>query len=168
MDIEKNIIYEAKKMLLVRYSSFASEIAKANIEYRTDLKYHTAAADGRNVYIDPDYFKKLDEEERVFLIAHEFMHNKCGHMYRIKDSNGVMRDLDAWNYAADAVTNANLERDGFTISEGYVNRPEAINYSVEEFYEIVMKEREEKRKNSKQNDGEGQDGNEAKNRKWPK
>ena len=39
--------------------------------------------------------------------------------------------------------NANLERDGFTIKEGYVNKPEALNYSAEEFYEILLKEREE-------------------------
>ena len=157
MDIDKSLIYEIKNLLLARYPRFGSEVAKANIEYRTDLKYHTAAADGRNVYIDPEYFKGLSEDDRLFLIAHEFMHNKFLHMYRLKDSNGVMRDTDVWNEATDAIINANLERDGFTIKRGYVNRPEAINYSAEEFYEILLKEREEKQKNSKQNNQSGQD-----------
>lgn len=157
MDIDRSLIYETKKLLLARYPRFGSEVAKANIEYRTDLKYHTAAADGRNVYIDPEYFKGLSEDDRLFLIAHEFMHNKFLHMYRLKDSNGVMRDTDVWNEATDAIINANLERDGFTIKKGYVNRPEAINYSAEEFYEILLKEREEKQKNSKQNNQNGQD-----------
>lgn len=157
MDIDKSLIYETKNLLLARYPRFGSEVAKANIEYRTDLKYHTAAADGRNVYIDPEYFKGLSEDDRLFLIAHEFMHNKFLHMYRLKDSNGVMRDTDVWNEATDAIINANLERDGFTIKKGYVNRPEAINYSAEEFYEILLKEREEKQKNSKQNNQSGQD-----------
>lgn len=157
MDIDKSLIYEIKNLLLARYPRFGSEVAKANIEYRTDLKYHTAAADGRNVYIDPEYFKGLSEDDRLFLIAHEFMHNKFLHMYRLKDPNGVMRDTDVWNEATDAIINANLERDGFTIKRGYVNRPEAINYSAEEFYEILLKEREEKQKNSKQNNQSGQD-----------
>ncbi len=162
MDIDKSLIYETKKLLLARYPRFGSEVAKANIEYKTDLKYHTAAADGRNVYIDPDYFKGLSEDERLFLIAHEFMHNKFLHMYRLKDSNGVKRNLNVWNVATDAIINANLERDGFTIKEGYVNRPEAINYSAEKYYEILLKEMEEKEKNNKQNDKNGQgrhDGN---------
>lgn len=157
MDIDRSLIYETKKLLLARYPRFGSEVAKANIEYRTDLKYHTAAADGRNVYIDPEYFKGLSEDDRLFLIAHVFMHNKFLHMYRLKDSNGVMRDTDVWNEATDAIINANLERDGFTIKKGYVNRPEAINYSAEEFYEILLKEREEKQKNSKQNNQNGQE-----------
>ena len=151
MNIDEKLIYETKKLLLVRYPRFGSEVAKANIEYRTDLKYHTAAADGRNVYIDPEYFKNLSEDERLFVIAHEIMHNKFFHMYRLKDSNGVMRDLNIWNEATDAIINANLERDGFTIKKGYVNRPEAINYTAEEFYEILLKEREEKQKNNKKN-----------------
>ena len=155
MDIDKSLIYEIKNLLLARYPRFGSEVAKANIEYRTDLKYHTAAADGRNVYIDPEYFKGLSEDDRLFLIAHEFMHNKFLHMYRLKDSNGVMRDTDVWNEATDAIINANLERDGFTIKRGYVNRPEAINYSAEEFYEILLKEREEKQKNIKENNQSG-------------
>lgn len=156
MDIDKSLIYETKNLLLARYPRFGSEVAKANIEYRTNLKYHTAAADGKNVYIDPDYFKGLSEDERLFLVAHEFMHNKFLHMYRLKDSNGVKRNLDVWNVATDAIINANLERDGFTIKEGYVNRPEAINYSAEKYYEILLKEMEEKGENNKQNDQSGQ------------
>ena len=38
MDIDKSLIYEIKNLLLARYPRFGSEVAKANIEYRTDLK----------------------------------------------------------------------------------------------------------------------------------
>lgn len=66
-------------------------------------------------------------------------------MYRLSDKEGKLKDLEVWNIATDAIINANLERDGFTIKEGYVNRPEALNYSTEEFYEILLKESSNKK-----------------------
>lgn len=136
---KQNLIEDTLRILLVRYSEFAGEIASAKIEYRSDLKYKTAATDGKDIFIDPDYFASLDEEGRAFLLAHEFMHKKLKHHLR-RNFDGVERDPDLFNEAADAVTNANLERDGFTLPKGCVNRSEARNYTVEEFYEILKKE----------------------------
>ena len=58
------------------------------------------------------------------------------------DKDGKRRDPELWNIATDAIINANLERDGFTIKEGYVNMPEALNYSAEEFYQKLLQEKE--------------------------
>ena len=58
------------------------------------------------------------------------------------DRNGQQRDQELWNIATDAIINANLERDGFKIKDGYVNMPEALNYSAEEFYEKLLKEKQ--------------------------
>lgn len=145
-DIE-NLIYDTKRKMLIKYPRFGAEVVSSQIEFRNDLPYHTAATDGKNVYIDPKYFKSLNESERMFIIAHEFMHIKFMHMYRLTDKNNEKRDLDLWNIATDAIINANLERDGFTIKEGYVNMPEALQYSAEEFYEI-LKEKQEKEKSN--------------------
>jgi len=136
MSASTDLIYDIKRKMLAKYPRFGSEIAVANIEYRDDLKYHTAATDGKNIYVDPNYFASLSESDRLFTIAHEIMHIKFMHMYRLKDKAGEMRDPELWNIATDAIINANLERDGFTIKEGYVNMPEALNYSAEEFYQI--------------------------------
>ena len=143
MAVNTNLIYDTKRKMLVKYPRFGSEIATANIEFRDDLKYHTAATDGKNIYVDPNYFASLSENDKLFLIAHEIMHIKFMHMLRLKDKSGNMRDLDVWNTATDAIINANLERDGFTIMEGAVNKPEALNYSAEEFYQILLKEKQE-------------------------
>lgn len=137
------LIEDTRRLLLIRYPSFADELAKINISYRTDLKYHTGATDGKNVFLDPEYFSRLDVEGRLFLLAHEFMHVKLKHPKRMFNSDGTQKDVEIFNIAADAVINANLERDGFTISEGYVNRPEALQYNIEEFYEILLKEKQE-------------------------
>lgn len=135
-----------------------SEIAVTNIEFKNNLKYHTVATDGKNIYVDPKYFASLSENDRIFTLAHQIMHIKFMHMYRLKDKSGVKRDSELWNTATDAIINANLERDGFRIKEGYVNMPEALDYSAEEFYQKLLKEKEEEQKNNKnQEQGEGQE-----------
>lgn len=154
-----DMIYDIKRKMLTKYPRFGSEIAVANIEFRRDLPFHTAATDGKNIYVDPEYFESLSENDRLFTIAHEIMHIKFMHIYRLTDKNGEKRDLELWNIATDAIINANLERDGFTIKEGYVNRPEALNYSAEEFYEILLREKEEKEKQQQQQNGQESQGN---------
>ena len=161
MEISTDLIYDVKRDMLAKYPRFGSEIAVSNIEFKENLPYHTAATDGKNVYVDPNYFESLSEDDRLFLIAHEIMHIKFMHMFRLKDKDGKKRDLYLWNIVTDAIINANLERDGFTIKEGYVNMPEALNYSAEEFYQKLLEEKE-KKQNEQEN---GQDNNKEKSDK---
>lgn len=157
-----DLIYDTKRKMLSKYPRFGSEIAVANIEFKDDLPYHTAATDGKNVYVDPNYFASLSENDRLFLIAHEIMHIKFMHMYRLVDKDGKKRNMYLWNVATDAIINANLERDGFTIQKGAVNMPEALNYSAEEFYQKLLEEKEKKQneqrsgQEKKQEDGQEQ------------
>lgn len=144
MSANTDLIYNVKRKMLAKYPRFGSEIAVANIEFKDNLKYHTAATDGKNIYVDPNYFASLSENDRLFTIAHEIMHIKFMHMFRLKNKSGVKRDPELWNIATDAIINANLERDGFTIKEGYVNMPEALDYSAEEFYQKLLQEKEKK------------------------
>ena len=156
MDVSIDMIYDIKRKILAKYPRFGSEIANCNIEFNEDLQFHTAATDGKNIYIDPKYFASLDDSDRMFLIAHEVMHIKFMHMFRLRDSNGNERDLKLWNIATDAIINANLERDGFTIKKGYVNMPEALKYSAEKLYQILLQEKQQKDNNigMEQNDDE--------------
>ena len=161
MSSNTDLIYDVKRKMLAKYPRFGSEIAVANIEFKDNLKYHTAATDGKNIYVDPNYFAALSENDRLFTIAHEIMHIKFMHMFRLKDKSGVKRDSELWNIATDAIINANLERDGFTIKEGYVNMPEALDYSAEEFYQKLLQEKEKKEQeqnnNQNQERGDGQE-----------
>ena len=162
MSANTDLIYDAKRKMLAKYPRFGSEIAVANIEFKDNLKYHTAENDKKNIYVDPNYFADLSENDRLFTIAHEIMHIKFMHMYRLKDKSGVKRDLELWNIATDAIINANLERDGFIIKEGYVNMPEALDYSAEEFYQKLLQEKEKKEQgqdneNSEQTENQNSD-----------
>ena len=154
-----SIINDTKKELVKKFPRFGTEIANAKIEFTDDLQSHTAATDGRNIYIDRNYFESLNKDERIFLIAHEIMHIKFRHMDRLIDKDGKQRDSNLWNIATDAIINANLARDGFTIKEGYVDMPEALKYSSEEFYQILLerKQNEQKNNNQQQGDSSGQD-----------
>ena len=152
MSSSTDLINDIKRKMLAKYPRFGSEIAKLNIEFKDDLPFHTAATDGQNIYVDSNYFESLNESDRLFLIAHEVMHIKFMHMFRLTDKDGKRRNLELWNIATDAIINANLERDGFKIKEGYVNMPEAIQYSAEEFYQKLLEEQEKKKQ--EQNDDE--------------
>lgn len=150
MNANPDLIDDIKRKMLAKYPRFGNEVAVSNIEYTDNLKYKTAATDGKKIYIDPNYFASLSENDRLFMIAHEIMHIKFMHMYRLKDKSKEMKNLELWNIATDAIINANLERDGFRIKEGYVNMPEALNYSAEEFYQILLQKKQEE-KNNEQN-----------------
>ena len=159
--MDDSTIYDIKRKILAKYPRFGDILARVNIEFKNDLPGHTAATDGKNIYFDQNYFASLSESEKLYLIAHEILHIKFLHFLRLKDKNGKKRDFEAWNIATDAVINANLERDGFTIKEGDINIPNALNYSAEELYEIILQEKEKKKQEQQQNQsGDGQNQNE--------
>ena len=80
MGISADMLYDVTRKMLVKYPRFGSEIADANIEFRDDLPFHTAATDGKNIYVDLNYFESLSEDDRLFTTAHEIMHIKFMHM----------------------------------------------------------------------------------------
>lgn len=160
MEFNEKLLQDTKKLMIHRYPRFASEVASVGMEYKTDLPYHTAATDGKNIYFDPDYIESLTNDERLFIIAHELMHVKFQHMLRMVDSNGNRRDPMLWNIATDAIINANLVRDGFKIKEGYIDMPEALNYSAEEFYQKLLSEQEQQKNNQQNANGEDGDNKE--------
>ncbi len=150
------LIEDIKKLIIARYPRFASQIAKTEFKYNSNLPYHTAGTDGKTIYIDPDYFAGLDLDNRIFLVAHELMHIKFEHKFRLKNRDGNMRDSHVWNIATDAIINANLERDGFVIPNGYINIKGALKYNSEELYDLLYQEKQRQQGNGF--GGQGQKG----------
>ena len=166
MENDSSIIYDIKRKMLAKYPRFGSEVATANIENSSSVP--SAGTDGKKIYVNPRFFSRLSEDEKIFTLAHEIMHIKFMHMYRLKGKDGNKKDFRLWNIATDAIINANLERDGFKIMNGAVNMPEALGYSAEEFYEKLLKEREKENQNDEkkeenQQKGEGQENDEQEN-----
>ncbi|HUY79853.1 MAG TPA: VWA-like domain-containing protein [Ktedonobacterales bacterium] len=94
----------------------------------------TAATDGRDIYINPDYFSQLAAPERVGLLLHEVLHAALLHVPR----RGA-RDPLLWNIAADVVVNGVIAKEsGYALPEGGIREPELEELSVEEVYHALQ------------------------------
>lgn len=80
------------------------------VQVDNDSPIETAAVDGRNLFVNKDFFLGLSPPERDFVLSHEAMHCALGHCWRIGG-----RQRLRWNFAADFVVNLILEKAGFTV-----------------------------------------------------
>lgn len=147
--------------VLYRYNFLGSVFASIEIvEDYNCYEYHgnpSASASKTKISYHPDFLSSLDREEQITLFAHEACHILLKHHQRSKGKNPRI-----WNEAADAVINANLKRDHFKPIEGMVDRPDAMGYSAERYYQKLLKEQEEQNKNQSQN---SENNNQEKNEK---
>ena len=128
-----------KRKLLIKYPTFGSIIA--NVNFQSNNEIDTAGTDGKVIFYNPIFLRNLEENQQLFLFAHEISHIAFEHIFR---SEG--KDKDTWDTATDAVINALLKQDGLAMIEGVVDIPEAINYDAEEMYNKLLKEKKEQEK----------------------
>ncbi len=57
------LLQDLKRVMLARYPRFGAQIASVGLEFNENLKYHTAATDGKKIYFDPQYLESLNDEE---------------------------------------------------------------------------------------------------------
>ena len=102
----------------------------------------TAATDGRNLYVNPKFFKGLTPKQRVGVMAHEVLHVVHRHPARGKGyrDRGFGPDLKPWNHekfnhAADYVINQQLHDAGLELPIGALFHPSITsNDLVDEVY----------------------------------
>ena len=164
MSSSTDLIYDTKRKMLAKYPRFGSEIAKTPIVLTNKVK--TGSTDGKKIYINPEHFASVDENHKVYLLSHETCHKKFMHMYRLKDKDGNMRDLELWNIVCDAIVNANLKRDGIKIPDGRICSDTdeeygdwVLEYNCEELYELKKRQMEEQKNNQNQEQGNEQNSN---------
>jgi predicted metal-dependent peptidase len=92
----------------------------------------TAATNGKNLLINPDFFMGLKPVEREFILMHETYHVVLQHMGRL---NG--RDMKRWNAAADYVINADLLKMGMVMPEGGLYSARYDGMSADEVYDLL-------------------------------
>ena len=93
---------------------------------------HTLATDGYNIFINTEFCKTLDNEELVFVLAHELVHCVFGHIDRRQD-----RDPKIWNFAIDYATNLMLQDFGFKMPKIGLLKEEFRNHTAEDIYELL-------------------------------
>lgn len=106
-----------------------------NLVFICDETIGTAATNGKWVKYSDRFLTSLTPLERQFVIAHEISHVALEHIPRMKN-----KDSYIWNLATDSVINAFLEKDGLKMPEGCIKYENALMYSCEELYEILLKE----------------------------
>lgn len=99
-----------------------------------DDSTETAACDGRKIYWNKEFFMKLSQEERVFVMLHETMHAAYLHMDPLRKGK---RDHHKWNVACDHVINLQLIERGFKMPEIGLADPQYTGMSSEQVYDLL-------------------------------
>ncbi len=96
----------------------------------------TAATDGKDIFFNPEYMRSLTPDQQDGLLLHEVLHAALLHVSR----RGT-RDAKLWNIAADIFINGAIAKQGgYQLPEGGLRDPKLEHLSVEEIYELLMKE----------------------------
>lgn len=142
-------INKIKSRFLRRFGDFGIIFSKLNFVSTTDVP--TAATDGKNVYYNTEFFRKLNINQQTFVVGHEVLHVAFNHLKRRKD-----KDPKLWNIATDAVINAMLKDQGLEMVEGGVDMEEGLIMSAEQIYEKLLKEKENQQGQKQNQDGQSQ------------
>jgi predicted metal-dependent peptidase len=94
----------------------------------------TAATNGRQIFINPQFFERLTLDQQEAVLLHEVLHAALLHV-----SRGKGRHAERWNIAADIVVNGVLTREGFALPEDSVRAQALEQFSVEEVYDLLEK-----------------------------
>jgi predicted metal-dependent peptidase len=117
-----------------RNAFFGALALYARIE--ASVRVPTAATDGRDIFVNPDFFGRLSRAEQEGLLLHEVLHAALEHVAR---RGG--RDPKLWNIAADIVINGMVARAGYELPAGGVRNAGLEHLSVEEVYERLVQSR---------------------------
>ena len=131
-----------------------------------DNRMTTATTDGTRMFMDAEFYSKMDEEERLGIIGHEVWHCALRHFQRLGD-----RDRKKFNFACDVEVDLLLHRDGFKV-EVLPHEASWEGKSAEEIYDLMFPGLEQFQKDDEhifdsdklpgdtdgENDGENSDG----------
>ena len=112
---------------------FSALCSGLNTHFSQELP--TAGTNGLELIINPEFFKSLTVNERIFLLAHETLHVAYLHVLR-KEA----RNPEIWNMAADYVINLELVDRGFTFIKGGLLDEKYRGMGTEEVYSLLMQE----------------------------
>lgn len=147
---QKLAIESIKNGVLRKFPLLGGVMATLTFEPNKDIR--TAGTDGKRIVYSPEFIEKISYDERVFLFAHELMHNAFDHILR---SRG--RDQETWNKATDAVINQMLKNAQLPIPKGGIDMPEADGKSAEEMYEILQAKKQQDEENIPKEDDQQQE-----------
>jgi predicted metal-dependent peptidase len=131
------IFSKAKVKMILRHPFFA--VLALHLEEKQVEGLPTTATDGRHLFVNGAWAKTLDDEEKIFVVAHEVLHCALGHIWR----RGT-RDPQRWNVAADYMINLMLVKAGLKAPKDCLLDPKYEGMSAEEIYDKLPATKNEK------------------------
>ena len=119
-----------RQRLLLRWPFIGGVIMRMELVPVRDDRLTTACTDGDSVFVDIDFYSRLTQDERLFVLAHEVWHSVLLHFARRQK-----RDRERFNVAADLEIHFTLE--GEKMREPFVLPHDSAwkGLSAEEIYE---------------------------------
>ena len=96
-----------------------------------DSRMTTATTDGTRMFMDAEFYSKMDEDERLGIIGHEVWHCALRHFQRLGN-----RDRKKFNFACDVEVDLLLHRDGFKV-EVLPHEATWEGKSAEQIYDLM-------------------------------
>ena len=87
-------INKIKIKFIIKYPHFKDLVER--LEVVIDEKESTAATDGDKLYFNPEYMSKLNDQQQLFVFAHEVLHVALDHIDRSEGKNHYL-----WNIGLD-------------------------------------------------------------------
>ena len=141
----------ARWKLLEKAPFIGEMLLRFSIVPTYDCRINTAATDGTKIFFDCEFYSKLTDGQRQFVLAHEVWHNIFLHFLRRQ-----ARDVQMWNVATDMEINHMLQNEGMEVlPDGCFPDPIVAGKNAEDIYAYLMKEQQKQQK-QKQNGGKGQ------------
>jgi len=148
MNAKKSDHFKDARIQLVLDHPFFAVLALHMLEREMDMMHPiikqlvmpTCGVDGRHLWVNPDFVKKLNSDERVGLLAHEVMHLALGHIWPWRRQ---WRDPKLWNAATDYKINQMLKAETFTLPEGGLLDSKYDELCEEEIYEKLQEDQKD-------------------------
>jgi predicted metal-dependent peptidase len=120
---------------LLRICDRSTFFATLALFARVDIsaRVPTAATDGRDIFVNPEFFGALTAAEQDGLLLHEVLHAALLHVPRRGS-----RDPRLWNVAADIVVNGMIANDGYSLPAGALRDTQKEHLSTEEIYDLIV------------------------------
>ena len=141
----------ARWKLLEKHPFIGEMLLRFSIVPTYDMFCPTAATDGTKIFFDCEFYSKLTQGQREFVLAHEVWHNIFLHFIRKQ-----ARDQEIWNIATDMEINHMLQNEGMEVlPDGCFPPPVVAGKNAEDIYAYLMKQMQKQQQKNGQGQGNG-------------
>lgn len=109
-----------------------------NLKVFPDTKTETIATNGIDIFVNPEWFIKLDHSSKTYALMHTTMHIALKHPSRMQG-----RDPKLWQSASDYVVNQGLSDYGLQLPQGSLLDKQYKDKTTESIYELLLEKQKD-------------------------